>query len=141
MHSFERLIAEHQAILEHAKQLSGICAAPADPAAAHRALTALGADLAEHLATEDRDIYPRLMLSNDEGAADAARRAIRQFETLAADWTVHQARWTQCAIRADWETFVADNAELLDRLAQRIRTENDLLYPLALRAAHIRLRA
>lgn len=101
---------------------------------------ALASDLAGHLATEDTDIYPQLILSSDEGAADAARRSTRQFETLAADWSVYQARWTGDAIGADWDGFVADSTALLDRLDRRIQTENDLLYPLALRAAHIRLR-
>lgn len=140
MHSFQRLIDEHRAILARAKTLADRCDGRADPDAAHAALRALADDLAAHLATEDRDIYPRLMLSGDEGAASAARDAIVRFDTLAGDWLIYEARWTRRAILADREGFATETRELIARLEARISVENELLYPMALRGAHITLR-
>lgn len=140
MYSFERLIGEHAEITALARTLTRAIegAEPAD--AQHAALTALADDLAAHLAREDTELYPALMLSVDEGAASAARDAVKQFETLADDWGDYTARWTRDDITADGPGFAAASAEILDRLAARIKVENDLLYPLALRAAQITLR-
>ncbi|WP_136942375.1 hemerythrin domain-containing protein [Sphingomonas baiyangensis] len=138
--SFERLIREHRAIAELATVLRATIADDAAPDVMCAALEALSDQLVSHLATEDADIYPQLMLSADEGAAAAAREAIAAFETLAADWRDYAAHWTSGAIEADCEGFAEATAAILDRLDARVRSENELLYPMALRAAHIRLR-
>ena len=140
MYSFERLIAEHAEITARARTLTRAIEGGADADAQHAALCALATDLADHLAREDADIYPRLMMSADEGAASAARDAVRRFETLAADWAVYVARWPRDAIHADPQGFAEDSAAILARLDARVKVENDLLYPLALRAAQITLR-
>ena len=140
MYSFERLIGEHAEITVLARTLARTIEAGEDADAKHAALIALADDLADHLAREDADIYPRLMMGTDEGAASAAREAVRKFETLAADWTVYVARWSRDAIDADAQGFAEDSAEILARLAARVKVENDLLYPMALRAAQITLR-
>ncbi len=140
MYSFEQLIREHAEITALARTLTRAIEAGADADAQHAALTALADDLADHLAREDADIYPQLMLSADEGAASAARDAVRRFETLAADWVAYLARWPRDAIETNPQGFAEASAAILDRLAARIKVENDLLYPLALRAAQITLR-
>jgi hypothetical protein len=140
MYSFERLIGEHAEITTLARTLTRAIEAGEDADTKHAALIALADDLADHLAREDADIYPRLMMSADEGAASAAREAVRKFETLAADWTVYVARWSRDAIDADAQGFAEDSADILARLAARVKVENDLLYPMALRAAQITLR-
>lgn len=140
MYSFERLIGEHAEITALARTLTRAIEAGEDADAKHAALIALADDLTDHLAREDADIYPRLMMSADEGAASAAREAVRKFETLAADWAVYVTRWSRDAIDADARGFAEDSADILARLAARVKVENDLLYPMALRAAQITLR-
>ena len=140
MYSFERLIREHAEITMLARDLTRAIERGADAVTRHAALSALAGDLSDHLAREDAELYPALMLSADEGAASAARDAIRKFETLAADWRVYAGRWTRAAIAGDPLGFAKDSAEILARLAARVKVENDLLYPQALRAAQITLR-
>ncbi|WP_052134195.1 hemerythrin domain-containing protein [Sphingomonas sp. 37zxx] len=140
MYSFERLIREHKAIGVLAGELMRAAQGAADAEGGRRALSALATELCDHLANEDADIYPLLILSKDEGAAAMARDAIAVHQSLAADFTAYAAHWTQDAIAADWERFADATDGLMQRLGNRIRTENELLYPLALRAAHISLR-
>ena len=140
MYSFERLIGEHANITVLARSLARTIEGGTDADTQHAALCALAGDLADHLAREDADIYPQLMMSADEGAASAARDAVAKFETLAADWTIHVARWSSDAIHADAQGFAEDSAKILARLAARVKIEDDLLYPMALRAAQITLR-
>lgn len=140
MYSFERLIGEHAEITALARTLNRAIEAGEDAATKHAALIALAGDLADHLAREDDEIYPQLMMSADEGTASAAREAVRKFETLAAEWAAYVARWPRNAIDADAQGFAGDSAEILERLAARVKVENDLLYPMALRAAQITLR-
>ncbi|VXC82405.1 hemerythrin domain-containing protein [Sphingomonas sp. AX6] len=140
MYSFERLIREHAEITTLARTLTRAIEAGESANARYVALKALAHDLADHLAREDADLYPALMLSVDEGAASAARDAVEKFETLATDWGDYTTRWTRDDIAADGPGFAAASAEILGRLAARVKVENDLLYPLALRAAQITLR-
>lgn len=139
--SFEQLIAEHRRIDGHARALTRAIEQRAGATALHALLGALRIELTAHLATEDEAIYPLLIASPDQGAASAAREAVAQFATLAAEWDAFFARSTRAAIARDEDAFARDYARLLDRLGGRIRCENELLYPMALRAAHIRLRA
>ena len=80
------------------------------------------------------------MMCADEGTASAARDAVKKFETLAADWSAYVARWSRDAIRNDPAGFAEASTAILTRLAARVKVEDDLLYPLALRAAQITLR-
>jgi hypothetical protein len=140
MVSFERLIREHRGISARAADLRRAVAGPADARLGMEALERLIEDLAGHLATEDCDIYPALVLSRDAGTAAMAREVIDEFRTLETDWNAYVARWDGDAIAADWQGFASDTRTVLDRLDQRVRTENELLYPMALRSACITLR-
>lgn len=140
MVSFERLIREHHRIGQLADQLRDLVDEPED---AQRALLALGrlADiLVAHLLVEDAHIYPELLLSRDTGNAAMAGEVVSQFAKLTSDWSAYNARWTEASIAADWPRYRAETHAILARLADRIRIENELLYPMALRSAQITLR-
>ncbi len=111
-----------------------------DATAIHSAFAGLTAELVGHLAREDSMIYPRLIAGDDAATSAAARQVIDEFQDLAADWTALAADATPDGIAADLEGFVARSRALLARLEGRVKRENELLYPQALRAAHIRLR-
>jgi iron-sulfur cluster repair protein YtfE (RIC family) len=140
VHAFETLIAEHRAIRRCGEALLDIVDDDPDTDAAHSALSRLSTELLAHLETEDTDIYPLLMNDRGSGMAHAAAAAIEQFESLTTDWNDHVAVWTREAIARDWPRFARTTHSLVDRLSRRISVENELLYPLALRGAHIRLR-
>jgi hypothetical protein len=140
MLSFERLIREHRLIAQLSARLRHALADGVAAGDAHAALHALSDCLIAHLRAEDSEIYPRLMVSRDAGAAHAARQAIERFHTLASDWMAHVDRWGTAAIARDRAGFDADTLAILDRLDARIVQENELLYPMALNAAHLPLR-
>ncbi|MCP3732376.1 hemerythrin domain-containing protein [Sphingomonas sp. MG17] len=141
MISFEQLLAEHRDAATHAAALERAVRIAQPGTVIAAAIAALDHRLAPHLETEDQLIYPLLLESRDEGERIAASHAIEAWSALAADWTGFAARWTPSAIEADRPTLAAELATLLAALAGRIKAENDVLYPIALRGAHIRLRA
>lgn len=112
-----------------------------DGAAIHASFAALTGELVRHLAREDSMIYPRLIAGDDAASSAAAQDVIAEFQDLAADWTALAGAAAAGQIAADPAGFAARSRALLARLEGRIKRENELLYPQALRAAHIRLRA
>jgi iron-sulfur cluster repair protein YtfE (RIC family) len=112
-----------------------------DTVAIHRDFARLSAELIAHLAKEDSNIYPQLIAGNDIASSEAALAVIEEFKDLAADWTVLIGWASLEAIRNEPGRFATWSQKLVERLRGRVRRENELLYPQALRAAHIRLRA
>ena len=109
--------------------------------AMHIAFAALTAELVGHLAREDSMIYPQLIAGDDAASSAAAQDVIAEFQDLATDWTALAEEASAGLISTDPVRFTARSRLLLARLEGRIQRENELLYPQALRAAHIRLRA
>lgn len=142
LHSLERLVDVHQCILALAMRLTRAIDDPQTPAGELRdRAEALLGDLIPHLGIEDRDIYPRLVTGADDATVRAAREAIQRFEGTAADWRDYGSRWNAEAIAADRDGFAEATADLLAQLNARVRSGNELLYPLALQSSAIRLRA
>ena len=111
------------------------------PGAIHDAFATLTAELVGHLEREDSMIYPRLIAGDDAASSAAAQQVINEFQDLAGDWTALAADALPEKIAADPAGFTDRSRALLVRLEGRVKRENELLYPQALRAAHIRLRA
>lgn len=143
VHSLERLIADHQRIMALAARLArAIADDQASSAAGLRdAVEVLLDELLPHLGIEDRDIYPRLLIGHDDATTRAAIEAIERFEGTARDWMAYRDHWTVDAIASDRTGFGVATAGLLNQLNARVRSENELLYPLALQSSTIRLRA
>lgn len=139
MLDYHTLMAEHDRLAGHGVALEKAIDA-GDPAATFHAFAALSGELVAHLAKEDSMIYPRLIAGDDIATSAAAQEVIDEFRDLAADWTglVHWA--THDAIAAEPDRFASEARALLARLRGRVKRENELLYPQALRAAHISLR-
>jgi len=139
---YETLMHEHDALDRLAEQLDraiGEASGPSTPALAAR--ERLSTALIAHVAKEDSAIYPRLIGGNDASAAAAAQEVIHEFRDLMVDWIDYARDWDRDRALAEWDSFAAATRALLARLRGRIKRENELLYPLALRASHIRLRA
>lgn len=141
MQSFEDLLHDHSAIFAVVREV----VREIDDGAGARALSArlgqLDSLLTPHLAIEDEQIYPLLLTSDDAGQRIMAEEAINAYASVARDWRVFVATWHEPAIAADRTGFVTGLQALLDTLQQRVKAENEILYPMALRGAHIRLRA
>ncbi len=140
--SFERLVAEHDRIDSVAQALGRMIlhAVPSVNAIlATRAL--LSTELTAHLAHEDSAIYPRLLAGGCESVAQTAHEFAEEFELLAHDWQIYLDEWDAESITADWAEFCNQTSAVMARLHSRIDRENALLYPAALQAGVIRLRA
>jgi iron-sulfur cluster repair protein YtfE (RIC family) len=140
MLDYQTLMAEHDRLVVQIDAFERSVEG-GDHVAIHRAFAELSAELIAHLAKEDSTIYPRLIAGDDIASSDAALAVIEEFKDLAADWTALIGWASLEAIEADPVRFTSWSQELVERLRGRVKRENELLYPQALRAAHIRLRA
>lgn len=141
MLSFERLMHDHSAIFAAARALGQAVAADADPVDLAVGVRRLDSVLAPHLALEDQEIYPLLLASRDAGQGIMAAEAIAAYAHVAETWRDFTAHWNAAAIAADRAGFGEALEAFLNALGGRVKTENEILYPMALRGAHIRLRA
>lgn len=139
MVSIERLIDEHRQVAVLGDALSR-AAGDATASWLRATLVQLDTVLGAHLSTEDLEVYPDLLARGDESQRHAAATAMTDFNKLASEWQAYVARWTEAAIDADRAGFADDSARVLSSLAARIRIENEVLYPLALRSGTITLR-
>ncbi|WP_245844213.1 hemerythrin domain-containing protein [Sphingomonas spermidinifaciens] len=137
--SYARLIGEHAEIAARAARLTA-ATIDSDPVEVRDALDELADALVDHLATEDREVHPRLMTARDGATRWAAEAARQRYETLADDWIALIGHWTTPRIAADHNGFASASAVLIARLHDRIREEDDLLYPAALATGQMALR-
>ena len=141
MLSFEDLMHDHGAIFAAVRELMQEIEAESPATQLAARLSHLDSLLTPHLAIEDEQIYPLLLASNDAGQRIMAEEAINAYASVASDWRTFVAAWPEPAIAADRTGFVTGLQTLLSTLQQRVKAENEILYPMALRAAHIGLRA
>lgn len=142
MIDFARLIKEHDHLDLVASRLTD--AVSAGVANIHAMLlirTDLVTELNAHLAAEDLHIYPGLIQGKDTSAAKLAGDFVAEFSDLTSEWADYLESWSADAIRYDWALFADETRFMMKRLREWIQRENSLLYPLALRAGSIRLRA
>ena len=137
--SYARLIGEHAEIAARAARL-GAATVDSNAETIRAALETLADALIDHLATEDREIHPQLMAARDGGVRASAAAARARYETLASDWVALIDAWQLPRIAADQAGFAAAATALIERLYDRIREEDDLLYPAALLTGQMALR-
>jgi iron-sulfur cluster repair protein YtfE (RIC family) len=139
MLDYHTLMAEHDRLVVHVAALEAAIDT-GDGVTIHQAFATLSGELVAHLAKEDSMIYPRLIAGDDAETSAAAREVIDEFRDLAGDFGALIGWATADAIITQPARFADQARGLLARLRGRVRRENELLYPQALRAAHIRLR-
>lgn len=96
------------------------------------AIARLAGKLNVHLSLEDKSLYPYLENSTD----DKVRATARHFACEMGSISDAFAKYINCyptarAIEADPEQFIADTKSIFGALDNRIRRENEELYPLA----------
>jgi len=139
MQNFIELLKDHALLLSAGRSLADIVAPP-DPAPgpAFDALRRLARLLAAHLHAEAEFIRLDGENVNQEFAALSASHGAL-FDELVAEWTTYLNDWNAERIAQDWPTFGADTRRILARLATQLETENQSLYPAALKYGLIRL--
>jgi hypothetical protein len=91
--------------------------------------------LIAHLAVEGRWLYPALIASMDQKAADTAKRFKHELGGLAGTFTSYMSKWDDQRIATEWPAYCDETKALLASLKNRILRENKKLYPLAATAS------
>jgi hypothetical protein len=126
---------QHDAAEQIVANIAKLSRSEIDAAAAYQiglALTKLTGVLRIHFAQEDRSLYPSLMASPDPRVSDIAKQFQREMGGLAPIYEAFADRWKlSSAILADVDGFRRESRSVFTALADRIRRENEELYPLA----------
>ena len=125
---------QHARILKLATRLGEQSRAATDPVAVTDVLATLEAftaELVEHLEQEDGHLYPAMMASTDPELAALAKRYHAEMGGITDLFGLYCRRWTAATIGADPLRFARETDLLLEGLADRVRRENDDLYPAA----------
>ena len=140
--NFKLLVEEHDRIDGMAASFLDLVEAAIPDMEALVALRArLSADVMRHLAHEDSFIYPEMIAHGSECVARTARQFVDEFDDLRRDWSAYLEEWTPECILSDWQGFCDETRSIMARLRHRVQQENRILYPMALQAGAIRLRA
>lgn len=132
MPAIAQLRAEHASLIRLATEMSGLMAADnPQPAAISSLRWRLCRELLAHLTTEDKFLYPALMASSNPQAVRTAGQFSNEMGGLAAAFKLYIEDWTWDRIANDWSGFCAATQVILTALGNRIRRENEILYPLA----------
>jgi hypothetical protein len=102
-----------------------------DPSSARQTLAAFSGRLRVHAAMEQGALYPSLFAAADETVAKKAHELFSEVGTLYDEFFGFMGRWPDnAAVRADPEAFSRETMAILFRLGQRMRRENEELFPL-----------
>lgn len=142
MHTIQRLIQDHQAMDDMARDIMEMVSPSAPPRAidAFNALRRLSACLDEHLAGEASFLYTDQLRAETSRLETEIAAFERDFEDLKQEWALYLHEWTPDNIAIDWRNYSHATLWIMNRLRARIMQENDILYPLALQQSRIRLR-
>jgi hypothetical protein len=129
MQAIADLCSEHRLLEEQAARLAHIAAAAVpDPAAIAVVRWRMAQALADHCAREDRMIYEGLLTSGDVAATAIAWAYRHEHSTLTERFGRYVADWPVKRVAREWEAFRAETREVLDALADRILSEEHVLY-------------
>ena len=127
---------QHDVAIGHAAELrrliSDVDEVPADATPIVIALGQLAGILRIHLAQEDNYLYPSIIASDNRKAASIARSFVHEMGQIGPIFFAFIEKWRSPRdIARDWTRFRAEADSILAALGDRIRRENDELYPLA----------
>lgn len=130
---------EHAMLLRSASRLAGLATTiktRGDAISARAVIEGMNAGLVAHLTTEDTELYPEMMASENQALQAMAREAFADMGVIHGAWTAYRNVWTVDRILLDPTTFDAATRGLVEALAMRIAMENEVLYPAA-ESAHV----
>ena len=134
MYRIENLRRQHEALLEMSEQLSQssrVIDTKQHASQCARLLARMTGILTQHLAAEDRALYPRLIVSDNPHVSDTARSFSIQMGGLAQRYLGFEDEWRSGqAILAEPGRFRIELIRILAMLHKRIERENQILYPM-----------
>ncbi|MBK1718559.1 hemerythrin domain-containing protein [Thiocystis violacea] len=96
---------------------------------AYELLCGLGTKVREHLAEEDRGIYPNLLIHEDPRVKSIAWGFISGQKPLRRVFDDYHKRWLKNCDFNFTDEFLAETHEVFDMVAQRIDREEQVLFP------------
>jgi hemerythrin-like domain-containing protein len=129
---------QHGEIVEIVGQIEACLAPgklPAAAAAVRSALSTLAGKLSIHLSMEDQSLYPRLKAHADKELRETAAKFDTEMSSIKAAFLAYNRKWSEQAIKNDPAGFAGETKQIFAALASRIQRENNVLYPLADKAA------
>jgi hypothetical protein len=93
-------------------------------------LSRLSGKLMVHLSMEDDALYPRLKDHADAALKSTAASFAQEMGGIAKAFSAYGSKWTGAAIKADRAGFARETGQVVDILLNRIKRENDTLYPM-----------
>ena len=138
--SLERLLVEHDELDAQRLALMELAAGPAAPRKAHRMLANFAAQIDGHRAHERRCIYGPLMAIEEEGDLGIGITVRDLVGEIEGDWSAYLRSWNVKRITAEWNAFAIETQRILTKAGERLRIENQLIYPLAFKRGLIPLR-
>lgn len=92
-------------------------------------LSKLFGKLSNHLAIEDKSLYPRLLEQSDEQIKTLAKRFKDEMGGIGEAVTNYKQDWPSAVkIQDDPSTFITQTKVIFDALGKRIEQENNVLY-------------
>lgn len=125
---------QHARILKLGTRLGEQAQAATDPASVADVLATLeafSAELIEHLEQEDGYLYPAMTASDDPELSALAKRYHAEMGGITDLFHLYRRRWTAETIQADPPRFARETGLFLEGLVDRVRRENEDLYPAA----------
>jgi hypothetical protein len=126
---------QHEAAIALVEEIGAATASCASEAEAYRIgllLAKLNGLLRLHFLQEDHTLYPAMIGSSSAEAATVAKRFHGEIGGLGEAYRAFAERWPSAArIWAGRELFAAESRAIFAALADRIRREDEILYPLA----------
>ncbi|MFN6936565.1 MAG: hemerythrin domain-containing protein [Tsuneonella sp.] len=125
---------EHGRILKRAAELLAACERIDSSAAlneARKAAKRLDAVLRQHLLREDDELYGWLMTSDDANVRATAAQALEDMGGLAQAWIGFMDQCEGAQYPRDQSRMATSCTALLKALTERVRWENEVLYPMA----------
>ncbi len=125
---------QHASLLKLGIRLDQEARVATDPRAVTAVLATLARfteELSEHLEAEDGQLYPAMMASDDPELSAMAKDYFAEMGGITDLFHLYRARWTSAAIIDNPLRFARETRLLIDGLVDRIRRENETLYPAA----------
>lgn len=134
MYRIENFRRQHEALLEICEQLSQtsrVIDTREHASQCARLLARMTGILNQHLAAEDRALYPRLIASSNPHVSDTARSFSMQMGGQAQKYLSFERQWRSSqAILRERARFRTELIRILAMLQTRIERENQILYPM-----------
>lgn len=138
--SLERLVTEHDVLDARRKSLLKLTEGPPDPSEAETQLIEFGELIQSHRALERRCVYGPLLAKGIDVSIDVGVKLSSLVAEIETDWDSYLHKWDRESIASGWKDFSLATHSILARAGERLKLEEQIIYPLAFVNGMIQLR-